>query len=54
MKIKRIQEIRGYPWVSLPKEIFRKGDDVLVQELDDESVIITKRLPEAYNGSKRH
>lgn len=44
-KVRKVQDRRGAPWVLLPKEMFAKGDLVMVAEFDSSTAIVSKRLP---------
>jgi len=44
-KIRKVQDRKGSPWVLLPKDIFTKGDTVIVSMFDSDTALITKRLP---------
>lgn len=41
----QIRPDRATPYVSLPKGVFKRGDVVLVTPIDDDSILVTRRVP---------
>lgn len=44
-KIRKVQDRKGSPWVLLPRELFQKGDLVVVSQFDSHTAVISKRIP---------
>lgn len=44
-KIRKVQDRKGSPWVLLPRELFKKGDLVVVSQFDSDTAVISKRIP---------
>ena len=41
----QIRPGRTTPYVLLPKGVFKRGDVVLVTPIDDDSILVTRRVP---------